>query len=93
MVNSDGGSGEWFSILAPVGLYAIALIGMDALDSINDYRKERNIKKKEQNVNKEQEQNVKLKGLRETSQQREDHILEERESCFPLRPYGYSTPS
>ncbi|WMV23344.1 hypothetical protein MTR67_016729 [Solanum verrucosum] len=57
---------------------------MYAIDSYRKYRKEQNVKK--------EEQNVKLKVLREVNQQREDRILTERESCFPLHPYMYSTP-
>ncbi|KAG5621396.1 hypothetical protein H5410_006614 [Solanum commersonii] len=43
-------------------------------------------------MSRRKEQNVKLEVLREINQEREDCIFAERESCFPLHPYRYSTP-
>ncbi|KAH0696214.1 hypothetical protein KY290_013571 [Solanum tuberosum] len=65
----------------------LMILGLYAIDrGLYGYRKYW----KKQNVKKEQ--NVKLKVLREINQQCEDRILAERESCFPLHPYMYSTP-
>jgi len=70
-----------------LGNCVLIILGLNVIDrGLYGYRKYR----KKQNVKKEQ--NVKLKVLREVNQQREDHILAERESCFPRHPYSYSTP-
>uniref|UniRef100_M1D8X9 Uncharacterized protein n=1 Tax=Solanum tuberosum TaxID=4113 RepID=M1D8X9_SOLTU len=53
-------------------------------------RKHRKLEKEKNAIKKEQ--NAKLQALRGTSQQCEDRILAERESCFPRHPYSYSTP-
>uniref|UniRef100_A0A3Q7HPL5 Uncharacterized protein n=1 Tax=Solanum lycopersicum TaxID=4081 RepID=A0A3Q7HPL5_SOLLC len=41
---------------------------------------------------RQKERDMKLKVLREENQQREDRILAENESCFPIHPYMHSTP-
>ncbi|KAK6782074.1 hypothetical protein RDI58_019870 [Solanum bulbocastanum] len=90
MVKEDDDELSFTKVIAYLGLYAIVL-GLDAgLDSIDNYRKHRNLEKEQNAIKKEQ--NAMLQALRETSQQREDHILAKRESCFPRHSYNYSTP-
>jgi len=90
MVKEDDDEFSFTTVIVYLGLYGIAL-GLEAgWDSIDNYRKHRKLKKEKNAIKKEQ--NAKLQALRGTSQQCEDRILAERESCFPRHPYSYSTP-